>query len=85
MEVFHRDVENKRKGIKTRLQRDLQFKQEKIFDLNKKYNVDMFSMAVRGGKAFAAEQKIIELKKRIFRLKSLKKNPKRGILRYTRS
>ena len=31
----------------------------------------MFSTAVRGSKAFAAEQKIRELKKRIFRFKSL--------------
>ena len=33
----------------------------------------MFSTAIRGGKAFAAEQNIRELKKRIFRLKSLEK------------
>ena len=36
----------------------------------------MFSMAVRGGKAFAAEQKIRELKKRISRLSALQKNMK---------
>ena len=46
-----------------RLRTDLEFKQKKIFDLNKKYNVEIFSTAVRDGKAFAAEQKIIELKK----------------------
>ena len=33
----------------------------------------MFSTAVRGGKAFAAEQKLRELKKRIFRLKAMEK------------
>ena len=33
----------------------------------------MFSTAIRGGKAFAAEYKIKELKKRIYRLKSLEK------------
>ena len=38
-----------------RLQTDQKFKQRNFFDLNKKYNVDMFSTAVRGGKAFAAE------------------------------
>ena len=38
----------------TRLQMDQEFNQKKIFDLNKKYNVDMFSTAVMGGKAFAA-------------------------------
>ena len=36
----------------------------------------MFSTAVRGGKAFAAEQKLRELKKRMFRLKVLKKRIK---------
>ena len=35
----------------------------------------MFPTAVRGGYAFAAEQKIRELKKKIFRLKSLGKKP----------
>ena len=33
----------------------------------------MFSAAVRGGKAFAAEQKLKEKKKRIFRLKAMEK------------
>ena len=46
-----------------RLQTDLEFKQKKIFALNKKYNVDIFSAAVRGGKAFAAEQKLKEITK----------------------
>ena len=41
--------------------------------MNKKYNVEMFSTAVRGGKAFAAEQILRELKKRNFRLKAMKK------------
>ena len=34
----------------------------------------MFWTAIRGGKTFSAEQKIRELKKRIFRLKSLEKS-----------
>ena len=55
MEMFYKEIESKRKGKKTRLQTNQEFKQEKIFDLNKKYNVDMFSTAVSGGKAFAAE------------------------------
>ena len=33
----------------------------------------MFSAAVRGGKAFAAEQKLKEVKKTIFRLKAMEK------------
>ena len=70
---FYKKVEEKRKGQKTRLQTDQEFKQKKIFELNKKYNADMFSTLVRGGKSFAAEQKLRELKKRIFRLKALEK------------
>ena len=51
-----------------RLQTDLETKQKEIFDLNKKYNVEMFSTAVRVGKAFAAKQKLRELKKRLSKL-----------------
>ena len=46
-----------------RRQTDQKFKQQKIYDLNKKFNVDMFTTSLRGGKAFAAEQKIREFKK----------------------
>ena len=60
METFYKEVENIRKGQKTWLQTDLEFKQEKMFDLNKKYNVEKFSTVVRVGKVFAAEQKIRE-------------------------
>ena len=59
-----------------RLQADLKFKQNKIFDLNKKYNVEMFLTAVRGGKAFVAEQKIRKLTKRINKLLTLSKKMK---------
>ena len=45
-----------------RLQTDREFKQRTIFELNKKFNVEMYSTNLRGGKAFAAEQKIRELK-----------------------
>ena len=64
LEKFYKEVASKRKNKKMRLQTDLEFKQKKIFALNKKYNVDMFSTAVRGGKAFVAEQKFGELKKK---------------------
>ena len=60
METFYKEVENIRKGQKTWLQTDLEFKQKKMFDLNKKYNVERFSTVVRVGKVFAAEQKIRE-------------------------
>ena len=76
LEKFYKEVASKRKNKKMRLQTDLEFKQKKIFALNKKYNVDMFSTAVRGGKAFAAEQKLRELKKRLSRILILQKNGK---------
>ena len=38
----------------------------------KKNNIEMFTSSVRGGKAFAAEQKIIELKSRIAKSNALK-------------
>ena len=54
-----------------RLQRGQEFKQRKIFELNKKFNVEMNSTNLRGGKAFAAEQKIRELKKPLLRSKRM--------------
>ena len=55
---------------------DQGFIQNEIKSLNENYNVQMFSTNVRDGKAFAAEQKIRELKKRIFRLKSFNQKDK---------
>ena len=52
MESFYKEVEDERKDQKIGLQTDLEFKQKKIFDLNKRYNVEMFSTAIRGGKIF---------------------------------
>ena len=72
LEQFYRDVKSKRKGKKMRLQVDQEFQQVKIKDLNELNNVSMFSTSLRGGKAFAAEQKIRELKTRIAKLKSQK-------------
>ena len=74
LEMFYKKIKTKRKkGEKIRLQTNLEFKHKKIFNLNFKCNIDMFSTAIRGGKAFAAEQKFWGLKKRIFCLKSLEK------------
>ena len=56
-----------------RLQTDQEFQQNEIKKLNLKYYVDMFSSRIRGGKAFAAEQKIREFKKIIFKSKKLHK------------
>ena len=72
MELFFEEVNHKRKG-KMRLQTDLEFQQNEIKKLNKKFNVELFSTRVRGGKAFAAEQKIRELKKLLLKIKLLYK------------
>ena len=61
MELFYNAI-NKKRDSKMRLQTDQEFKQRTIFELNKKFNVEMYSTNLRGGKAFAAEQKIRELK-----------------------
>ena len=53
------------------LQVDNEFQQVKIKDLNEQNNVEIFTTAVRGGKAFTAEQKIRELKSRIVKLNAL--------------
>ena len=81
LEQFYEEVESKRKGKKMKLQVDQEFQQVRIKDLNKQNNVEMFSTSLRGGKAFAAEQKIRELKTRISKLKGqkLKITPKKII------
>ena len=43
----------------------------KIKDLNDKYKVTMSTTNVQGGKAFATEQKIRELKNRILKIKAI--------------
>ena len=53
MQIFYEEIHHKRKE-RMRLQTDLEFQQNEIKNLNKKYNVEMFSTRVRGGKAFAA-------------------------------
>ena len=78
MKIFYKEFEAKRKGQKTRLQTDQKFKQKSTFDLTRKYNIDMFPKTVRGNKAFAAKQKLREMKKGIFRLKDLEKNFKKN-------
>ena len=57
MALFYNDIKNKR-SAKMRLQTDKKFKQNNIKKLNKQYEVEMYSRKLRGGKAFAAEQKI---------------------------
>ena len=61
--LFYEEIEPKRNMNKqVRLQTDLEFQQREIMKLNKKYNVLMFSTKIRGGKAFAAEKKLENLK-----------------------
>ena len=74
MELFYKEIEQKRnQKEKMRLQVDLEFQQNEIKKLNQKYNVEMYSTKIRGGKAFAAEQKIREFKKILFRIKRFHK------------
>ena len=60
-----------------RFQVDNEFQQVKIKYLNVENKVEMLTSSVRGGKAFAAEQKIRELKTRISKrnAQKLKINP----------
>ena len=52
MELFYKDIKKVGQG----------FKQRNIEQLNKKFNINIYSTHLRGGKAFAAEEKIRELK-----------------------
>ena len=78
MEIFYQEIKNKRKG-KMKLQTDQEFQQSEIKKLNKKCDVEMFSTRLRGGKAFAAEQKIRELKKILLKMKNFYKKNKKKI------
>ena len=62
LKLFYEDIMQKRTR-RMRLQTDLEFKQNQIKKLNDKFDVKMFHTKVRGGKAFAAEQKIGLFKK----------------------
>ena len=79
MELFYEEISNKRSNETMRLQTDLEFQQNEIKKLNKKHNVEMFSTRVRGGKAFAAEQKIREFKKLLLKTKNLYKKEKKKL------
>lgn len=71
MKQFYEEVKNKRKSRPMRLQVDNEFQQMKITDLNYENNMEVFTSSVQGGKAFATEQKIRELKSRIAKLNAL--------------
>ena len=77
LEKFY-DINNKRDSIKImKSQTDLEFQQNEIKKLNKNYNVEMFSTRLHEGKAFAAEQKIRELKKLLLKSKFLEERSKK--------
>ena len=73
MELFYKDIEKTRLG-KMRLQTDQEFKRRNIEEHIKKFNVKMYNMHLRDRKAFAAEQKICELKKLLLRIKRIEKS-----------
>ena len=68
MKLLYDEVRHKR----MRLQVDNEFQQVRLKDLNDQNNVEMFTTSVRDGKAFAAEQKIRELKTRIAKINTQK-------------
>ena len=55
MELFYKNIGKKRLG-KMRLQTDQEFKQTNKEQLSKKFNIEIYSTHLRGGKAFAAEE-----------------------------
>ena len=68
MKLFYNEVQEKIKNKRMRLQVDNEFQQLKTQDLYNENNVEMFTTSIRGGKAFAAEQKIRELKTTVAKL-----------------
>ena len=66
------EVKSKRKVKRMRLQVDNEFQKVKIKDLNDENNVEMFTSLVRGGKLFAAQQKIRELETKTAKLNAQK-------------
>ena len=72
LRIIYEDIKGKRTS-RMRLQTNLEFKQNQILKLNDEFNVEMFHTRLRGGNAFAAEQKIREFKKLLLRGKRLEK------------
>ena len=72
MKQFYDEIRNKRNKKSMSLQLNNEFQQVKLKELNDKNNVEMFTTSVHGGKAFAAEQTIRELKTRISKLNAQK-------------
>ena len=62
IKLFYDERKNKRKSKTMKLQVDNELQQKKIKDLNHENNVQMFTTSSRGGRAFAAEKKIENLR-----------------------
>ena len=77
LELIYNDIQPKRTG-KMCLQTDKEFNQNKVKQLNEKFDVEMYHTELHGGKAFAAEQKIRECKKILLRRKHFEKMKKIG-------
>ena len=76
LQLFYTDIQPKR-ARKMCLQTDSDFIQNKIKQLNQKFDVEMFDTQLCGGKAFAAEQKFIEFKRILLRSKHFEKIKKK--------
>ena len=74
LELFYYDIQPKRTG-EMRLQTDKEF--NKIKQVNKKFDVEMYHTELPRGKAFTAEQKIREWKKILSRSKHFEKMQKK--------
>ena len=70
MELFYKDIGEKRQD-KMRLKTDKEFKQTNKEQLSKKFNIEIYSIHLRGGKAFAAEKNVYEFKKLLLRSKGI--------------
>ena len=77
--IFNQKGSRLQKNERMRLHVDLEFQQNQIKRLNEKYNVEMFSSRMRGGKAYAAEQKIREFKKLLLKSKKAHQETSTGI------
>ena len=75
MEQFYEEIETNRDSKEQMsIQTDLEFRQREVQKLNQKYNVLMFHTKIRGGKAFAAKQKIREFKEILQKSKRMYKS-----------
>ena len=75
--LFYNDIQPKKPGT-MHLQTDLEFNQNKMKQLNQKFDDEVFHTQLRGGKAFAAE-KNREFKKILLRSKRFQKMKKNRI------